>query len=313
MKKKRLSNNDFLTLMDFDVDEIIEILDLSDEFKILLNDKTQHEHLRGKNVALFFEKPSTRTRLSFMAAISHLGARSFNLNPQEMQISRGEPLKDTARVIDRCCDALVMRTFEQERLEEFARYMEKPVINALSNESHPCQCLADLMTIRQKKKRLKGLKLMYTGDVSNVVQSLLVGGSMTGMDIFITVPERNSPDKKYLKFAREHAIKTGSKIVLTSNIEEGLEGADIVYANTWTPMHLDPALKELREKSFKYYQINEIMMKKAQPNAIFMHCLPAFRNKEITDEVIEGPWSVVWDQVENRLHTEKAVLSMLLG
>jgi ornithine carbamoyltransferase len=311
--KERFTGRDFLTLIDFRGHDIIEILDLSDEFKLKSAMGESHEYLRGKTVAMLFEKPSTRTRISFQAAISHLGAQSFFMNPSEMQLSRGESIKDTARVIDRYCDILVMRTFGQERLEEFARFMNKPVINALSNQSHPCQCLADFMTIREKKKSLKGLKLMYTGDVSNVAHSLMVAGSMIGMDIFITVPTGYNPEPKYWDFAREQAVVSNAKIVLTSSFDKAIEGADIVYANTWHPMHLDPSYRGVREKDFMDYQINETSMKKANPDAIFMHCLPAFRGKEITDEVIEGSQSVVWDQAENKMHTGKALLSLLIG
>jgi len=311
--ESKFQGKDFLTLMDFSKEEIIEMLNLADEFKRKNSLNETHEYLHGKNITLLFEKPSTRTRLSFQAAISSLGANSFFMNPSEIQMSRGETIKDTARVIDCFCDALVMRTFGQTRLEEFAKFMNAPVINALTNESHPCQCLADFMTIREKKGRLKGLKLMYTGDVSNIVQSLIVAGSMIGMDIFITVPEGNEPAPKYWNFVQEYAKISGARIILTSSFDEGLEGADIVYTNTWHPMHLDPSLKNQRENLFRDYQINQAVMEAAGPDAIFMHCLPGFRGKEMTDEVIEGTQSVVWDQVENRMHTEKAVLSLLIG
>lgn len=309
----RFRGRDFLTLMDFNANELIEIIDLSHEFKQKLARGESHHYLQGKTVAMIFEKPSTRTRISFQTAISHLGAQSFYMNPSDMQLSRGELIKDTARVIDRCCDVLVMRTFGQDRLEEFAKHMDNPVINALSNESHPCQCLADFMTIREKKKKLKGLKLMYTGDISNVAQSLMVGGSIVGMNIFITVPAGYSPASKYWEFVQEQAGISGAKIVLTSDFDKGLEGADVVYANTWHPMHLDLSQRGQREKDFMDYQVNETAMKKAKPDAIFMHCLPAFRGEEITDEVIEGSQSVVWDQAENKIHTEKALLSLLIG
>ncbi len=268
--------------------------------------------MRGRTIACVFEKPSTRTRTSFQAAIAHLGAQSFYMRPDEMQLARGEPIKDTARVIDRYCDALVMRTFEQDRLEEFARYMKNPVINALSNLTHPCQGLADLLTIREKKGDFKGLKLAYAGDIYNVCHSLIIGGALMGLDVYVAGPKGYPPDPSVHPFAQDAARRNGTKLVVTQDLKEALTDADIVYANTWHSMGSDHE-KAKRIKDFGPFQINEKSVKVAKPDFIFMHCLPGYRGEEMTDEIIEGPHSAVWDQAENRMHTEKAVLALVVG
>lgn len=311
--REKFRGKDFLTLMDFTREEISDILNISYELKAKWARRELHEYLRGKTVAVLFEKPSTRTRTSFQAAIAHLGAQSFYMRPDEMQLARGEPIKDTARVIDRYCDALVMRTFGQDRLEEFARYMKNPVINALSDLTHPCQGLADLLTIREKKGEFKGLKLTYTGDIWNVCHSLMVAGGTMGFDVYVAIPEGYAPNSKVHRFATEAAKRSGTKIVLTENLKEALKDADVVYANTWHSMGAAEKEKEKRIRDFSPYQINEKVAEVAKPDFIFMHCLPGYRGEEMTDEIIEGPHSAVWDQAENRMHTEKAVLSLFMG
>jgi len=297
--------------MDFSKDELLRILDTADVLKQQWRKREIHEPLRGRTVAVLFEKPSTRTRVSFQAAIAHLGAQSFYMRPDETQLSRGEPIKDTARVIDRYCDALVMRTFGQERLEEFARYMRNPVINALSDLTHPCQGLADLQTIREKKGRLEALKVAYCGDVWNVCHSLMIACSTFGMDIFVARPEGYDPNSKVLSYAMKHSETNGSKCVVTDNLNEALKDADVVYANTWHSMGAAEREKEKRTKDFATYQINETRTRVARRDFIFMHCLPGYRGEEMSDDIIEGGHSVVWDQAENRMHTEKAILSLM--
>jgi ornithine carbamoyltransferase len=310
--RSKFRGKDFLTLMDFTREEINDILNLSYELKSKWARREPHEYLRGKTIAIVFEKPSTRTRTSFQAAIAHLGAQGFYMRPDEMQLARGEPIKDTARVIDRYCDALVMRTFGQERLEEFARYMKNPVVNALSDLTHPCQGLADLLTMREKKGDLKGLKLAYAGDIWNVCHSLMIAAGTMGFDIYVAVPEGYVPDPKVHRFATEAAKRSGTNIVLTKDLKEALKDADVVYANTWHSMGSDHE-KEKRIRDFSPYQVNEKVVKIAKPDFIFMHCLPGYRGEEMTDEIIEGPHSAVWDQAENRMHTEKAVLALFVG
>jgi len=311
--RDKFRGKDFLTLMDFTREEINDILNVSYELKAKWARREPHELLKGRTIAMVFEKPSTRTRTSFQAAIAHLGAQSFYMRPDEMQLSRGEPIKDTARVIDRYCDALVMRTFGQDRIEEFAKHMKTPVINALSNLTHPCQGLADLLTIREKKGEFKGLKLAYIGDIYNVCHSLMIAGGTMGFDVYVGVPEGYAPDPKIYQCALDRAKGSGTKIVLSKNIKEVLKDADVVYANTWHSMGAAEKEKEKRAKEFGPFQINDKSASVAKPDFIFMHCLPGYRGEEMTDEMVEGPHSVVWDQAENRMHTEKGVLALFVG
>lgn len=272
--RDKFRGKDFLTLMDFTREEINDILNVSYELKMKWARREAHEYLRGKTISIIFEKPSTRTRTSFQAAIAHLGAQSFYMRPDELQLARGEPIKDTARVIDRYCDALVMRTFGQDRLEEFARYMKNPVINALSDLTHPCQGLADLLTIREKKGDIKGLKLAYAGDIWNVCHSLMIAGGTMGFDVYVAIPPGYSPNPKVYQFAKEAAEKRGSKLILTQDLKEALKDADVIYANTWHSMGAAEKEKEKRAKDFGPYQINEEVCKVAKPDFIFMHCRP---------------------------------------
>lgn len=313
--KDKFRGRDFLALMDFTQEEINDLLNCSYEFKMKWAQREPHEYLKGRTIALIFEKPSTRTRTSFQAAIAHLGGQSFYMKPEEMQWSRGELVKDTARMIDRYCDGLVIRAAPntgQERIEEFARYMKNPVISACTDSTHPCQGLADLLTIKEKKGGFKGLKFAYVGDIFNVCHTSMVAGGIMGFDVYIACPEGFKPLPRYYEFAQEAARRNGTKIVFTQRLEEALTDADIIYANTCHSTGHDD-VKEKRIKTFfGPYQINEKSVKVAKPDFIFMHCLPAFRGEEVTDEIIEGPHSVVWDQAENRMHTEKAILALFV-
>lgn len=312
MEKGDFGGRDFLTLLDYTPDEVEYIIDTAARLKQESQQGVSHRHFPGRTAAMIFEKASTRTRISFQAACSHLGVDSFYMRPEEMQLSRGEPIKDTAQVIDRYCDVLFIRTFGQEIVEEFAHYMEHPVINALTDEFHPCQGLADLLTIREKKDSWKGLKVFYAGDIWNVCQTLMVGCAMFGMDIYVAHPSGYDPIPRALEGAQSWATQNGSRVVITETLEEGLEGADIVYANTWHSMGGPEKTKEQRLKDFSPFQINETVLEKAKSDVIFMHCLPGYRGEEMTDKVIEGPHSVVFDQAENRMHTEKALLYLVL-
>ena len=260
---------------------------------------------------MVFEKHSTRTRFSFQAAIAHLGMQSFYSTPQTMQLARGEPIKDTARILDRYCDALVVRTYGQNVVEEYAEYMKNPVLNALTDLTHPCQGLADLLTIREHKGKISGKKLCYVGDPWNVCQTLMVVSSLLGMDCNVAIPKGWAPAKLIMDFAEDNAKKRGTEMLVTDDLKEGLKNADVVYANTFHSMgHKDI---EERKKAFAKYQINDETMSWAKPDAIFMHCLPGYRGEEMTDSVIEGPQSAVFDEGENRMHTEKAVLSLVIS
>ena len=308
--KDRFQGKDYLTLMDWKSEEITYMLDVAADFKRQRMMKHPHEYLRGRTIAMVFEKNSTRTRFSFQAAIAHLGMQSFYSTPETMQLARGEPIKDTARILDRYCDGLVMRTFGQEKIEEYAEYMDSPVINALTDQTHPCQGLADMLTMREHKGHLKGLKVAYVGDPWNVCQSLMIGSSLMGMDMYVALPKGWKPNEKITKFAMENAAERGTQMVITEDIEEAFKGADVVYANTFHSMgHKDI---EERKKAFAKYQVNDEKMALADKHAIFMHCLPGYRGEEMTDSVIEGVQSAVFDQGENRMHTEKAVLALFI-
>jgi len=308
--RDRLRGKDLLTLMDFKPVEIEFMLDVASDLKRKHMRKEPHEYLKGRTIAMVFEKHSTRTRFSFQAGIAHLGAQSFYATPDVMQLARGEPIKDTARIIDRYCDALVIRTYGQEIVEEYAQYMTNPVINALTDLVHPCQGLADMLTIREHKGRLAGLKLAYVGDAWNVCHTLMVCSSLLGIDMYAAIPKGWAPNEKITDFAEDNSKKRETEVIVTDDLKEALEGADVVYANTYHSMgHKDI---EERKKAFAKYQINSKTLSWAKPDAIFMHCLPGYRGEEMTDEVIEGPQSVVFDQGENRMHTEKAVLALFV-
>lgn len=312
MDKSQFIGRDYLKLADFTPDELLYMVDVSADLKARLKRREAHQFFPGYTAAAIFEKKSTRTRTSFQAACAHLGMMSFYMRPEEMQLGRGEPISDTARVIDRYCDVLFIRTFGQEIVDEFAEYMKNPVINALTDQYHPCQGLADLLTIREHKATFKGLKVAYTGDVWNVCQSLMTVCAMTGMDCYIAHPEGYNPYPEALENARRFAVDSGSKLVFTHRLDEAVEGADVVVANTWHSMGGPEKSKEQRIIDFQPFQITPKVMERAKSDAIFMHCLPAYRGEEMTEEVIEGKQSVVFDEAENRLHTEKAVLYLLL-
>jgi len=234
------------------------------------------------------------------------------MRPDEMQLARGEPVKDTARVIDRYCDALVMRTFGQDRIEEFARYMENPVINALTDLTHPCQGLADMLTILEYKEQLDTVKVCYAGDLWNVCHSLIVSASIFGFKLHIARPNGYEPNERIMRFATEKAKHTGAEIVITDDLKQAVKDADVLYANTWHSMGGPEKEKEKRIRHFAPYQLNHNVAEAAKPDYIFMHCLPGYRGEEMSEEIIEGSHSAVWDQAENRMHTEKAVLALTM-
>lgn len=312
MDKTQFIGRDFLKLADFTPDELLYLIDVSADLKARLKRGEAHKFFPNYTAAAVFEKPSTRTRTSFQAACAHLGMMSFYMRPQEMQLGRGEPISDTARVIDRYCDVLFIRTFGQEIVDEFAHYMRHPVINALTDQYHPCQGLADLLTIQEHKGIFKGLKLAYAGDVWNVCQTLMTACAMTGMDYYLAHPVEYTPYPEALENAKRFAADSGAKLVLSQSLDEVVEGADVVVANTWHSMGGPEKTRDQRVIDFQPYQITPEVMMRAKPEAIFMHCLPAYRGEEMTEEVIEGKQSVVFDEAENRLHTEKAILYLLL-
>jgi ornithine carbamoyltransferase len=308
----KFRGKDFLTLMDFTRDEIMDMVRVSYELKMKLAMGERHEYLRGKTFAALFEKPSTRTRNSFQVGAAHLGAQAIYIRPDELQLSRGESLKDTARVLDRYYDGLFIRPASgtgQERVQLFADCMKKPVINACSDFTHPCQGLTDLMTIWEKKGRLDNLKLAWSGDPWNVCHSLMVGCGLMGIDMYMAFPEGYNPSPEILRFATEAADTSKTKMVVTRNLQEAMDGADVVVANVFFSMAHD-AEKEKRKKDFAPYQINAKAVAAAKDDYLFMHCGPGYPGIEATEEIFEGPHSAYYDEAENRMHTEKAILTL---
>jgi ornithine carbamoyltransferase len=302
-----LIGRDFLSLADVSVDELQSLLQLASQLKSGMV-KLQ----RNKVLGLMFSKASTRTRVSFTVAMYQLGGQVIDLNPNVTQVSRGEPLRDTARVLDRYLDIMAIRTFEQKDLETFANYAEIPVINALTDREHPCQVVADLMTVYECFNRFSGLTLTYFGDgANNMAHSLLLGCAIVGMNVRIATPGDYQPDADIV--AQAVAIANNkTEVIVTDNPLEAIHGTDVIYTDVWTSMGQEEEAAA-RIKIFQPYQVNQELIQKASDDAIVLHCLPAHREEEITDEVIEGKQSRVWDQAENRMHAQKALLACLLG
>ncbi|MEM2143884.1 MAG: ornithine carbamoyltransferase [Candidatus Jordarchaeaceae archaeon] len=298
----------FLTLDDFSSGEIHELISIAEKLKV---GEGRNKVLEDKNIAAIFEKPSTRTRVSFEVAVSQLGGNFVFLRSDELQISRGEPVTDTARVLGRYVDGIVARVYKHEDLVELAKYSGIPVINALSDLYHPCQVLADFLTIKEKKKKLEGLKLAYVGDGNNVCNSLLVGCTKIGLNISVASPKKYEPKKEIVERAKNNAEKSGSIVEVINSPREAVRGADIVYTDVFVSMGNEMETEERIKTFLPDYQVNVELLEKASPEAIVMHCLPAHRGQEITEEVLEGKQSVVWDQAENRLHVQKAIFIYL--
>ncbi|MCG0277162.1 MAG: ornithine carbamoyltransferase [Thermanaeromonas sp.] len=306
-----LKGRDFICLKHFSTEEIHYLLDLAADLKLKQKNREPHPLLAGKTLAMIFTKPSTRTRVSFEVAMYQLGGHALYLSKNELQLGRGETIADTARVLSRYVDGILIRTFAHEEVEELARYATVPVINGLTDFLHPTQVLADLLTIREWKGKLKGLNLTYIGDGNNVAHSLLYGGARVGLNITIACPAGYEPLPQVVEEARRMAADNGSHITVTNDPQEAALGADILYTDVWASMGQE-AEAEKRRQAFKGFQLNSTLLKMARPDAMVLHCLPAHRGEEITDEVIDGPQSAVWDQAENRLHAHKAILAALL-
>ncbi|MBV9385523.1 MAG: ornithine carbamoyltransferase [Chroococcidiopsidaceae cyanobacterium CP_BM_ER_R8_30] len=301
-----LKGRDLLSLADLSATEVQDLLHLAAQLK-----SGQVNPTCNKVLGLLFYKASTRTRVSFSVAMYQLGGQVLDLNPDVTQVSRGEPVADTARVLDRYLDILAIRTFEQQQLETFARYAKIPVINALSDLEHPCQVLADLLTIQECFGTLSGLTLTYLGDGNNVAHSLLLGCALVGMNIRIATPPGFEPSAAIVERTRSIALHK-TEITLTQDPKAAAQGASVLYTDVWASMGQE-TLANSRIPVFQPYQINEQLLGVAAPGAIVLHCLPAHRGEEITEAVIEGSQSRVWDQAENRLHAQKALLASLLG
>ncbi len=297
-----------LKLLDLSKEEIIGILNLADQLKYENKNGIEHKLLKGKTLGMIFQKSSTRTRVSFETGMYQLGGQALFLSNRDLQIGRGEPVQDTARVLSRYIDGIMIRTFEQKEVEDLAKYGSIPVINGLTDFCHPCQVLADLMTIRERKGRLEGLKLTYIGDGNNMANSLIVGGLKVGMMVAIACPDDYQPDPSVLEFAKEY----GDKFIMTSDIQAAAKDADVLYTDVWTSMG-EEAESEKRKKAFAGYQINDAVMAVAKSDAMVQHCLPAHREEEITAKVFEAHADEIFDEAENRLHAQKAVMVKVMG
>ncbi|MBE6689484.1 MAG: ornithine carbamoyltransferase [Ruminococcaceae bacterium] len=297
--------NHLLKLSDLTSEEIFEILDLADKLKAERKAGIEHPILKGKTLGMIFQKSSTRTRVSFEAGMYQLGGSALFLSSNDLQIGRGEPIKDTARVLSRYLDGIMIRTYKQSDVEELAEYGSIPIINGLTDYAHPCQVLADLMTIREYKKELKGLKMCFIGDGNNMANSLIVGGIKAGMEVAIACPAEYKPDADIMKWASENG-----KFICTECIKTASENADVLYTDVWASMGQEGEA-EKRKKDFAGYQINDTVMSYAKADAMVLHCLPAHRGEEITAEVLEAH-PEIFDEAENRLHAQKAVLVKLM-
>ena len=301
----------FLSLADPTPEELYHLLDLAKQLKEEWRSGGNRPLLQGKVLGMIFQKPSLRTRVSFDMAMLHLGGHALYLSPNEIQLGKRESTADIARVLSRYVDAIMARVFGHEDVETLARYSRVPVINGLSDLTHPCQGLTDLFTIYEHFGRLQGLTLAYVGDGNNVVHSLLLGGAKVGLNVRVATPPGYEPRSDVVDRAREFAKQSGAQISLTHDPVEAVRDADVVYTDVWTSMGQE-AEREARLKVFPPYQLNAELLAKASPSAIVMHCLPAHRGEEITDEVADGPQSVIFDQAENRMHAQKALLVALL-
>ena len=308
-----LKGKDMLSIHDLSVDEVQEILALAKELKAKQKAGVPHEILKGKTLGMIFEKSSTRTRVSFETGMYQLGGQALFLSNRDLQLGRGEPIRDTARVLSRYLDGIMIRTFGHDRVEELAKWADIPVINALTDLLHPCQVLTDLLTIEEYKgKNLKGLKMAYVGDGNNMTNSFLYGCAKVGMTFVAATPEDYRPDETVFKNALEDAKETGAELSLVTDPKEAVKDADIVVTDTWASMGQE-AEHEARKKIFAPYQVNKELLKGADQRVIVMHCLPAYRGEEITEEVLEANANVIFDEAENRLHTQKAIMALTMA
>ena len=307
-----LYGRDFLSIQEWSTEELTQVLDLAAELKEKQQRREAHPILRGKTLGMIFQKSSTRTRVSFEVGMWQLGGQALFLSANDLQIGRGEPVKDTARVLSRYLDGIMIRTFSHAEVEELAAYADIPVINGLTDRLHPCQAMADLLTIREHKGSLKGLKMAYIGDGNNMVHSLMHGCAKFGMDISVATPTAYEPNAGIVAAAKQVAQGTGSRIELTQDVLEAAAGADVLYTDVWASMGMESE-QVARQAVFKNYQINQQVLAAADKKAIVLHCLPAHRGEEITEDVLEGPQSVVFDEAENRLHVQKAVMALVMG
>ncbi len=306
-----MKGRDFLNLHDYTPEEIGALLELAEELKEKQKSNVPHPYLQGKTLGMIFQKSSTRTRVSFEVAMYQLGGYPLFLNAGDLQLNRGESIADTARTLSRYLDGIMIRTYSHADVEELAKYAVIPVINGLTDLNHPCQIMADLMTVKEHKGQLAGLKLAYVGDGNNICHSLLFGCAKVGMSISVASPKDYWPQEQIVNQARQDALSAGAAIRITTDPVEAVSGADVVVTDVWASMGQEVEKAE-RVAVFAPYQVNRKLVAHAKPDYIFLHCLPAHRGEEVVEEVIDGSHSVVWDEAENRLHAQKAVLAALL-
>jgi ornithine carbamoyltransferase len=309
---QHLKGRDFTRIGRWNSEELKTVLDLAAELKSLRQKREPHELLPGRTLGMIFQKPSTRTRVSFEVGIYELGGAGLYLSANDLQLGRGETIKDTANVLDRYLDAIMIRTFEQDDVEELAEHSDVPVINGLTDYSHPCQALADLMTIRERLERLSGVRLAYLGDGNNVCISLMLGAARFGMRFVAAVPEGYDPDESAVTAAKRAAVQMGGTVELVRDPKEAAQDADVLYTDVWTSMGQEEEA-ERRRSDLAAYRIDDELVSLASPESIVLHCLPAHYGEEITEEVLYGPHSAVWDQAENRLHAQKALMALIVS
>lgn len=306
-----LKGRDFLTLKDFTRQEIEEMVHLGIDLKAKQKAGIPTPVLEGKTLGMIFQKSSTRTRVSFEVGMYQLGGSALFLSSNDLQIGRGEPIKDTARVLSRYLDGIMIRTYSHADVEELAEYADIPVINGLTDDYHPTQVVADLITIQEHKGKLAGIKFAYVGDGNNMTHSLMIGCAKVGMDVTVACPDGYMPNPEIVALAQSYAAESGGSVTVMHDPKAAVNGVDVVYTDTWASMGQE-AEKEIRKKAFAGYQVDDAMMALAKPDAIFMHCLPAYRGMEVTDEVMESAQSVVFDEAENRLHAHKAIMASVM-
>jgi ornithine carbamoyltransferase len=306
-----LKGRDFTRVADWTGEELERTLDLADELKEQQKRREQHHLLPGRTLGMIFQKPSTRTRVSFEVGIAQLGGTGLYLSAGDLQLGRGETLKDTATVLSRYLDAIMIRTFAQEDVEELARHASIPVINGLTDSAHPCQALADVMTIRERLGRLAGVKLVYLGDGNNVCASLMVAAAKLGLNFRAATPKGYEPSAEAVEIAREAATESGATIEVLADPREAAAGADVLYTDVWTSMGQEEE-RERRLRDLSGFGIDDELVGLANEDAIVLHCLPAHYGEEITEDVLYGPQSAVWDQAENRLHAQKALMVLVI-
>jgi len=307
----QLKGRDFLRVNDWDADELIQVLDLADRLKARQRERVAHTHLEGRSLGMIFQKPSTRTRVSFEVGMFQLGGTALYLAAGDLQLGRGETIKDTGVVLSRYLDGIMIRTFAQADVDELAAAADIPVINALTDDFHPCQALADVMTIRERLGGFDGVRVAYLGDGNNVCHSLMVACAKLGMDFVAATPEGYEPSDEVVGWARAAANVSGSSVELTHDPRAGVEGADVLYTDVWTSMGQDEE-RERRLADLAGFGIDDALVQLGSERVIVLHCLPAHYGEEITEEVLYGPRSAIWDQAENRLHAQKALMALVI-